>query len=76
MDEHPLRRWSNGNRPDTRVGDGAMPQTVDHGVHRLCSPVGKATREHIQATKPQEGDQEKAQKEAQEHMKGQTILAA
>jgi hypothetical protein len=33
MDEHPLRRWSNGNRPDNRVGDGAMPQTVDHGVH-------------------------------------------
>jgi hypothetical protein len=46
----------------TIVWGPGLEQTVDHGVHRLCSPVGKATMEHIQATKPQEGDQEKAQK--------------
>ncbi len=53
-----------------------LEETVGRGVYRPCSPVGKSMMEHIQATKPQQGDHEKEQKQEQEHMKGHTILAA
>jgi hypothetical protein len=46
----------------TIVWGAGLEQTVDHGVYRPCSPVGKATMGQKQATKPQQGDQEKAHK--------------
>jgi len=49
---------------------------VDHRVYHPCSPVGKALMEQRKATKPRQGEHEKAQKQEQEHMKGHTILAA